>query len=623
MPLRKHWIIKSYDSELVRSLERRSGISPLIAQLLIGKGIDTPEAVRGFLAGGSNTSPNLSSLRQPEQLPGCLEVAQSLWLAIGKRQRITVYGDYDADGMTGTAILVKAIRQLGGLVDFYVPSRLDEGYGLNGDALKNLAELGTEIVVTVDCGINSMREAEMASSLGIQLMITDHHTPGALLPPAQAIAHPQLLRRAGSWISPYGCDREAFSEGDRYPFPELSGATVALKVAWALGKLAVGTEKVSSVFREFLIEAVGLAAVGTIADVVPLIDENRALVRYGLRVALKTHPPLGVTELMKVIGIDKVDKLSSEDIGFAIAPRLNAAGRLNQASLGIELLVTDNQSRAMELAQFIQNLNGTRQKLERSILIEADRMVREQFDPDDPEESGSPENAAIVLASADWHPGVIGIVAGRVAEQFHRPAVLIALPRMGNFSGNEDGTGSARSIPGFNLYEALEACSEYLVGFGGHKAAAGLRIAEENVAAFREAFCSHAADRISEKQRVAELSIDAEGTLGMCNYGVFQQIEDLAPFGAMNPRPLLCVSGVFLADPPKPMGAEGRHFSVKLVQGPVSIRAYAFNAVAWLKELNEIKKRDRAIDVAFHLTLSKFGNIELHLKDWRPTGEPY
>jgi len=318
--------------------------------------------------------------------------------------------------------LRQAIRLLGGQVDYYVPARMTEGYGLNSDAVRTLASQGTQLIITVDCGINSLDEAETAKQLGVELLITDHHTPGETLPDAAAITHPLL----GGMFPQFG---------PAYPFPHLSGSTVALKVAWALcqlaaeevasgqGLVASGEVKVTPEMREFLMQAVGLAALGAVADVMPLIDENRALVRFALDRSLKIHAPVGLRELMKAAKVDASKTLTTEQIGFGIAPRLNAAGRLGMAQLGVELLVTEKADRAVELAEYINNLNDTRQKLEREIMRSATKQIDEFFSPDDP---------AYVLASTDWHPGIIGIVSGRLCEKYHRPVVLISKDKMEN-----------------------------------------------------------------------------------------------------------------------------------------------------------------------------------------------
>ena len=416
----KRWRIHPHDPARIAALQHAAGIPAVVAELLVCRGVTDAAAARDFL------DPKLSALRDPELLPGCSLAAERIHAAVRAGRRIAVYGDYDVDGMTGTAILWLCLRLLGAEVRYYVPHRADEGYGLNVEALRTLAADKTELLVTVDCGIGSVEEAALARQLGIDLIVTDHHEPGPVLPEASAIVHPRLpgdcpdFRAAKMGLSP--------SAVGTYPFGGLSGSAVAMKLAWALCQQASGAKRVAPRMKDFLVQAVGLAALGTVADVVPLVDENRVLVRHGLE-SLATVPPLGLATLMGICQVkpkrhpDGRMRLDAEDLGFQIAPRLNAAGRLGQPQLAVELLVTDRPERATELAQYIDGLNATRQTLERSIQLAAAKQVKELFDPVD--------DAALVLADRGWHPGVIGIVAGRLAERFHRPVVMISWDKAG------------------------------------------------------------------------------------------------------------------------------------------------------------------------------------------------
>jgi single-stranded-DNA-specific exonuclease len=440
------------------------------------------------------------------------------------------------------------------------------------------------LLVTVDCGIGSIHEGAVARDCGIQLIITDHHEPGARLPDAVAIVHPRL-------------------PGVEYPFGGLSGSGVALKLAWAIAQRASGAARVSPAMRQFLVEAVGLAALGTVADVVPLVAENRILVSEGLK-RLRQIAGLGLRALLDVAKVEKAQP-DSEDVAFALGPRLNAAGRLGQAQLAVELLLTDKPERARELAQYVDGLNATRQSLERGMYQVAVRLAEEQFDP--------AQDAALVLGHHGWHAGVLGIVAGRLAEKYHRPTVLIAWDPM----GVKPGIGSARSVPGFPLHAALEACGGHLLGHGGHAAAAGLTIEESKFEAFRAAFCEHAATVLDEGLRTGELWIDAEAPLSAFTLDVVHQIERLAPFGQGNARPLLCTTGVSLAQPPKIIGSGGRHLSLQLVQHGVSLRAIAFGGAEWAEALS---KTDGPFDIAFRPMINIFAgrrSVELRLVDWR------
>jgi single-stranded-DNA-specific exonuclease len=342
-----------------------------------------------------------------------------------------------------------------------------------------------------------------------------------------------------------------------------------------------------------------------VADVVPLVDENRLIVRHGLK-SLRGQPVPGLAALLKVTGLDRNATLSSEDVAFTLGPRLNAAGRLGQAQLGVELLTTTSAERAQSLAEYIHQLNGSRDSLDRSILQAARKQIKEQFDPE--------AEPALVLAGRGWHAGVIGLVAGRLAERYHRPVVLISLDEL----GVKPGVGSARSVAGFNLYQALQACSGHLAAFGGHAAAAGLKIEEARIEAFRAEFCEYAAGEIADEDRVADLHIDVEAPLAQLTLKTVEQIEQLAPFGQGNARPLLCTSGIELADAPRRMGEGERHLSLRLKQQQTTIRAVAFGKAEWAEELEQVAG---PLDVAYRPVINQYNgrrSVELHLVDWRP-----
>jgi single-stranded-DNA-specific exonuclease len=575
----KRWRIHPHDPDRIGYLERAAGVPAVVAQLLLCRGIQDPHAARDFLAA------RLADLRPPELLPGATAAAERLHTAVKDRRRITIYGDYDVDGMAGTAILLKCLKLLGGDVNYYVPNRIDEGYGLNNEALATLASQGTSLIVTVDCGIASLNEADEARRLGLELIVTDHHAFADRLPAAHALVHPRL-------------------PGGGYPFGELSGAGVALKVAWAVCQQASQARRVSEAMKNFLLEAVPLAALGAVADVVPLVDENRILVTHGLR-GLKQRPSLGLATLMQAAGIAEKPSLSSEDIGFTLAPRLNAAGRMGQARLAVELLTTDSQPRAAELAEYLNQLNDSRQSLERGILLAAGKQLHEQFD--------AVGDAALVLAGRGWHPGVIGIVAGRLAEKHHRPVVLISLDE----HGVRPGIGSARGVPGFDLHAALAACGHHLLSHGGHAAAAGLKIEEERIDDFRADFCEHAASEIAASDRVAELWIDAEAPLSAFTLQAVSHIEQLAPFGAGNARPLVCATGVTLEERPKRIGGGGRHLALKVSQHGTRMRAVYFGGGDLADELAGV---NRPLSLAFRPVINEFNGfrrVELQIADWR------
>jgi single-stranded-DNA-specific exonuclease len=575
----KRWRIHAHDPARIAVLEREAGVPSVVAQLLLCRGVCDPRTIREFL------DCKLAGLRDPDLLPGVPEAADRIMVAIRQRRPIVVYGDYDADGMTATALLLECLRLLGAEATFYVPNRIDEGYGLNDDALRTLAERGVSLVITVDCGIASVGCADTARDLGLELIVTDHHQFADRLPEAAAIVHPRL-------------------PSSSYPFGELSGVGVALKLAWALCQRASEAKKVTDRMRDFLLQAVGLAAVGTVADVVPLVDENRILVRHGLKI-LKERPTPGLAQLMRVTKLDAKNQLCCEDIAFTIAPRLNAAGRLGQAQLGVELLTTQNPERASSLADYLHELNKSRESLERSIYLSASKQIRDEFD--------ALADPAFVLAGRGWHPGVIGIVAGRLVEKFHRPVVLIALDEL----GLKPGIGSARSVPGFDLHAALMTCCEHLASHGGHAAAAGLKIDEQQIEDFRVDFCRHAAELLSSGERIAELWIDSEVILSSLTPTVVAQIERLAPFGHGNSRPILCASNVLLIEAPKRVGTSGQHLQLRLEQHGVRMRAVAFGGGEWHDQLVAV---DGPLNVAFRPTINEFGGrrtVEMHIADWQ------
>ena len=575
----KLWRLHRHDADRVHSLSRAASVPPVVAQLLVARGIDDASRAGEFL------DCKLSALRDPTTLPGVPEATERLMSAVRDGRKIVVYGDYDVDGMTAVAILLQCLRMLGADAHFYVPRRLEEGYGLNCDALRTLAEQGAKTVVTVDCGIAAVAEADAARDAGLELIVTDHHEFAARLPAAAALVHPRL-------------------PGTHYPFGGLSGAGVAFKLAWALCQSADGAKRVSPRMREFLLGAVGLAALGTVADVVPLLDENRVLVQHGLA-SLKQGSGLGVQALLKVADLHAKERLAADDIGFALAPRLNAAGRLGQAELGVELLTTADPQRAAALAEYVHELNNNRQSLERSIYLTAHKQIVERFDPQ--------HDGAFVLADADWHPGVIGIVAGRLAEKFHKPVILIALDKL----GVRPGTGSARGVPGLELHRALESCSHHLLGHGGHAAAAGLKIDERAIEAFRLDFCDYVAGERAQSAAAAELRIDAETPLAALTLDTVQQIERLAPFGNSNPRPTFCAMGLKLDEPPKKIGGGGRHLSLRLSQHRTSMRGVSFGNGDWAEELAAVTG---PIDVAFAPVINEFRGrrtVEMQVVDWR------
>lgn len=581
----KRWSILSHDPTRITALMRAADLPAIVAELLIARDISDPTEAVDFL------EPRLTAMRDPLELPGMEAAVERITSAIETKQSIVIYGDYDADGMTGTATLVRGLKLLGADVNFYVPNRLNEGYGLSSDALSKMADRGVKLVISVDCGIANVAESHKAQELGLSLIITDHHKPAEELPVADAIVHPGL-------------------PGSDYPFAGLSGSGVAFKLAWALCQRAAGGKRVSPPMRAFLLQAIGLAAIGTVADVVPLVDENRVLVHHGL-LSLQERPTLGAQQLLTLAELHRKPALASEDIAFSLAPRLNAAGRLGQAELAVELLLTDDKERALDLAKFLNDLNAQRDTLQRSVYLAANKQIKERFDPEN--------DSALVVAGRGWHAGVIGIVAGRLSDKYHRPVLLISLDEL----DVKPGVASARSIAGLDLHAALSACDSHLITHGGHAAAAGFKIEPSKVDAFREDFCRHAAAQLSEQELTSEIHLDGECPLSALTLRTVTQIERLAPFGEGNRRPLLCTTGVSLREPPKLMGGSGRHISVKLTQEGVDLRGVAFGGGEWADDLTAV---EGTISIAFRPVINTFRgrrNVELHLVDWRSDADDH
>ncbi|NBT12221.1 MAG: single-stranded-DNA-specific exonuclease RecJ [Planctomycetia bacterium] len=578
----KRWHIQPHDRAAVAEVERSAGVSPIVARLLAARGLTDRAAIHTFLAG------TMADLRDPDLLPGVSAAADRILAAVRSGRRIVVYGDYDADGMCATAILMGCLEALDADAAWYVPDRLEEGYGLNTQALSTLAARGVNLVVTVDCGIASVAEARHARDLGLELVITDHHTFADTLPAADVLVHPRL-------------------PGTAYPFGELCGAGVAFKLAWAIATRASGARQVTPRLREMLLKGMGFAAMGTVADVVPLLDENRIFVKHGLECLRKRGGP-GIARLLELAKLDGKSRLDSEDVAFRLAPRLNAAGRLGQAACGIELLTTTDEARAVSLANYLHELNGRRETEERSMLLSATKQAHERFDPD--------RDAALVLADPTWHPGVIGIVAGRLAERFHRPVVMIARDAL----QGRPGTGSARSVPGFDVHAAIVACRDLLVTCGGHAAAAGLRIEDARIDGFRERFCAEVAARLPERLRRAQIAIDGEATLAGLTLDTVEQMERLAPFGQANRRPVLCATSVSLAEPARTIGGGARHLAMHLVQHGAQVRGVAFGGAEWLDHL---PPPGQPFHVAFKPKINEFRGrrtAEMEVVDWRPAG---
>jgi len=516
-----HLTLRPYEYAAAHRLAAELGVSNVLAQVLVRRGMDEPAAARAFLAGADE--------HPLDAFGGLREAAEQILSHVRRDSRITVHGDYDVDGVCASAVLIRALRTVGADVDWYLPDRASDGYGLAAATVDRLAERGTGLLVTVDCAITAVEEVARARAAGMDVIVTDHHSPRAdgHLPDAP-IVHPRI--------------------GD-YPCPDLCAAAVAHKLARALLEASGEDPRLAE-------EDLDLVALATVADVVPLVGENRRLVRQGLRRLASTRKP-GLRALMDVAKVDP-STIDAGAIGFRLGPRLNAAGRLYRADAGLELLLTEDKERARAVALELDANNTERRDVETRIRFEAEAQVAEQ---------GSA--AAYVLASDGWHAGVIGIVAARIAERHHRPCVLIALD-------GAEGTGSGRSIPRFDLLGGLHASSEVLQRYGGHRAAAGLTIQRADVPAFREAFAAHAASVLRPEDLRPEVRVDAVAPGNTLTLSLAEELEQLAPFGQGNPAVSLLVPAALLDDP-RPMG-EGRHVAFTLAAGGARSRCVLFGA---------------------------------------------
>jgi single-stranded-DNA-specific exonuclease len=545
--------VAPYDYAAAERLAAELGVSHVTAQVLVRRGFADPARAGEFLDAG---------VRHPlDAFGGLREGAARILAHVERGARITVHGDYDVDGVSATAVLVRALRTLGADVDWYLPSRIDDGYGLAMATVERLAARGTELLVTVDCAITAVDEVAAARAAGLDVVVSDHHSPradGRL--PDTPIVHPAV---------------------GGYPCPELCAAGVAHMLARALLDGAGMDPAAADADLD-------LVALATVADCVPLVGENRRLVREGLRALASTRKP-GLQALMEVARVDP-SGLDASAIGFRLAPRINAAGRLHRADAGLELLLTADVQRARAVAAELDSINAERRDVETRILFEAEKQVAET-------PAGAP---AYVLAADGWHPGVIGIVASRIAERHHRPAVLIALD-------GDEGTGSGRSIPAFDLLAGLHAAGADLLRYGGHRAAAGLTIRRERVDTFRETFVSHAAATLTPADLVRVQRVDAVVPGDALHLGLAEELERLAPFGIGNPEPALLVPSALLDDP-RPMG-EGRHVSFSLAAGGARSRCVAFGRGGSLPAAPR-----EPVDAAVRLEISRYnGAVEPRL----------
>ncbi len=550
-----------YDYGEVRRLASELALAEPVAITLVRRGYRTVDAARRFLEAREQ--------HDPLEFDGMEEVCRHILSIVRRKGRVTVHGDYDVDGVTSTAILVSTLRSLGADCDWLIPDRLADGYGLSMGSVEKLRRRGTELVITVDCGIGSVEEVAAARAAGIEVVVTDHHLPGERLPECP-IVHPIV---------------------SEYPFEGLCAAGVAHKLAIALCD-AAGRGAVETVGgrRHPCDRNLDLVALATVADMVPLVGENRRLVREGLRL-FREGPRVGLRALMATAGVDP-EAVDAGALGFRLGPRINAAGRLYRADAGVELMLTEDSERATQIAEELDRANAERRWAEQKV-VEAAERARSAL----PAELA--DAPALVLAGEGWHPGVVGIAASRMVERHYRPAILLSV----------DGSrakGSARSIPGFDLVAALGACDRHLVRYGGHRAAAGLELDADELDAFREAFITEAGSKIDPADLVRREHLDALVGVGRDGIGMdlARQLESLGPFGMGNPGPRLLVPSGRLREV-HPLGEEGKHSRFQLESGAGRALGVAFGMNG------EVSRReDQALDLSIELEVDRWNGAE-------------
>lgn len=563
-PLR--WVVRASHPEARERIAAALGVDPIVAQVLVNRGHETPDQARRFL------DAPLDALIDPDLIVDVPPASDRLARALAAGEHITVYGDYDADGVTATSILLRGLSALGGQVSFYIPSRFTEGYGLNDAALERLASAGSRLIISADCGVTAVEEVRRARDRGQEIVVLDHHEPGFELPPAVAVIDPKR--------------RDLPS-----PFREYSAAGLAFQFLRAVWR-RVGR-------REIPEELLDLAALGTIADVVPLVEDNRILARWGLA-RMASAPTLGLAALIRAS--DLTGEITARHVGFALAPRLNAAGRLGDATIAVQLLTTGDPANADAIAAQLDTENQQRQTLCDQILAQAVEKV---------ETARLHEAPAIVLAEEGWHAGVIGIVASRLVERYYRPVVLMAVDR-------GVGKGSARSIKPFHMVEALGECADLLARFGGHAMAAGLTIESEHIPEFAARFTAVAGARLTPDDLEASLTVDAEISLSAATETLARQLQQMAPFGPGNPEPVLVARGLTAVT--TRVTSDGLHLRLGVTDGHTYAEAVGFR----LGDASELLAFTRAhVDLAFTVGLDRWEDrerVQLIVRDLKIPG---
>ena len=561
--MRKRWKIKQVDEELKERLSRSLGLHPAVSRVLVARGIRCEDEARRFLEA------DLSYLHSPSKLKGIDKAVKRIKKALDKREKILIYGDYDVDGITGVSLLYTILNKFTDNLTCYIPNRLEEGYGLNKEACAFAKEKKVSLLITVDCGISGYDEVDYLNSHNIDIIITDHHQPQDRLPKAYSI------------IDPYqpGCD---------YPFKDLAGVGVAFKLAQSLLSEFMDDAHI------YLMPHLDLVALGTISDVVPILDENRIFVKYGLRQLNQTQK-VGLKSLIKISRLHN-RTISSSHIGYILGPRINAAGRLGDADAPLRLLLTEDENEAEALAKLLDDGNRHRQKIQEETLKEALGLIEKEINFKD---------YRVIVLDGDWHPGVMGIVASRIVERFYRPTILI--------STREDvARGSGRSIDNFHLFEAIKKCSLCLEGFGGHKKACGIRILKDNISRFRDMLNEQAHKTLSTDDLFPTIEIDSELSLGEIGINLLNELDRLLPYGTSNPEPIFSSRNLYLKGEPVFLKKDG--IKLLVTDGKITYEAVGFS----IRGVDFHSLRGKNISLAYTPTLKNFEGrdyITLEIKD--------
>ena len=558
------WSLLNPNQNTVSSVKKAFRTSEVIARVLANRNILNPNLARPFF------TPNLDMLHNPYLMQDMDKAVERVLKNIKSGKPIMVFGDYDVDGTTGAAALYLAFQKFGADVTYYIPDREKEGYGLSYHGIEVAKDNGIDLIITCDCGINAFEQVDFANEQNIDLIITDHHTTDTELPKAHAILNPKRK----------DCE---------YPFKGLCGGGVAFKLITAIGN------ELNIPLTDYE-EIIPLITLGIAADVVPIKDENRVLVHHGLNILKNLEKP-GLKTLLELAGLK--GHISVGQLVFSIAPRINAAGRLGDANRAVELLVTDDQDKARLLAKELDNENKRRQMIQQAVVDEALLKVNAEADLKN-------ENA-LVLANAGWHPGVVGIVASKIKEEFNRPTIIIALE-------NGSGKGSTRSVAGFDLYEALTACKTHLDGYGGHPMAAGLTLSNQKLEDFKKAFIDFANERLTKENLQATLTLDSEMALQDITPRFMEFLDKLSPYGPGNMRPKFAIRNVEIAGVPKVIGKTGEHIRFKIRQGLKSYPAVGFG----LSNKYEMLITGQPVDIACVVETNEWqGNtsIQMNVRD--------